>query len=445
MAYLRFEWSRIFTGKRNLAFFALITLLAAYFTASGAGEIRRFQAERDLFNHFEKEKFGQIATYAQYGGFGFRILYEAGPLNLFFVNSSVLQHLESNVDSFEVIRADSSFKGDKLFLMRGFFKDFAGILFVFGSLLMFHFGRMALVSAPYLRFVGRRISVARHFVLTSAARLAWLDLFFFVLGMGLFALIQAAGIAFSAPERRIFCLYLLFLLLFLDFIYVLGQFTTLLAGLRKTSFLWVFLAWFACIFLLPELNRISVFRESQALEPAEKVNLEKFRNLMSIERKFRDYLKANSGTSLDELRRMQKEFAMQFLSSSFWVNTSLEIRYLRQVERVIAGHENRSLLFPTTYYQYLCGEISGKGYHGYLAVMDYVMKIRSRFMQFFLQKRYLEPGSPVMSFITGDENIFRAPSRLPGSFRLGTAFTGLYGLLLFLLSLWGLRRRALTS
>lgn len=442
LAFLRFERKRIFTEKKNLVFFALIALLAAYFVWSGTNEFRRFQTEKSFFVNLEREKTGQIASYNQYGAFGFRILYEAGPLNLFFVNSTVLQDLESNIDSFETIRAHSSFKGDKLFLMRGYFKDFAGILFVFGSLLMLHFGHAAMVSPAYLRFLGGRMPLARYFSRTTAARLFWLDLFFLALGLGSFAGVRAAGIAFSAPERSAFCLYLLFLLLFLNFVYLLGQLATVVAGFRKASLLWLLLVWFACIFLLPELGRISVFKESQRLEPAEKINLEKFRNLMAIEQKFRDYLKVNSANSLDSIRRMQKEFAMQFINSSFLVNSGLEIRYLRQVEKVIAAHERRSVLFPSTYFQFLSGEISGKGYRGYLQFMGHVMKIRARFTQFIMRKRYLEGGSEMESFVKGSENIFRAPSRLPGSFALGLAVTGLYGLLLFLLSRWLLRRRA---
>ena len=441
LAFLRFEACRIFAEKKNLVFFALIALSAGYFAWSGVNEYRRALNEREFFVNFEKEKTRQIATYSQYGTFGFRILYETAPLNLFFINSGILQDLESNIDNYEAIRIDSSFKGDKLFLMRGYFKDFAGILFVFGSLLMLYLGHLALVSPPYLRFLAGRLPLARYFYLTTVARLFWLNLFFLVLAMGLFFGVQTAGITFSRPERAVFLCYLLFLVLLLDFIYLLGQLTTVLVRFRKTFFLWFFVAWFACIFLLPELGRISVFRKSQSLEPAEKVNLEKFRNLMAMEKDFREYLKANPRTSLDQIRQMQKKFAVQFINSSHLVNTALELRYLRKVENVIADHECRSLLFPTTYYQFLSGEVSGKGYHGYLDFMDYIIKLRGRFMQFYLKKRYLEPDSAIESFVKSDENIFRPRSRLPHSFTSGVMVTVCYCAVLLLLAFWSLQRQ----
>ena len=439
-AFLCFEWQRIFREKKNLIFFAFISFLSAYFVWSGLNEYRQFQIEKRIFLKFEEEKVKQFTTYVQYGTFGFRLLLEASPLNLFFANSSILQDVESNVDGFEAIRVDSSFKGNKLFLKRGFFKDFAGILFVFGSLLMLYLGNLALTSPAYLRFMKGCMSLKKFYLLTTAARLFWLNLFFMALGMGMFLLVHLGGCAFSRGETAIFLRYLLFLILLLDFFYLLGQFTAVLVGFHRVFFLWLFIAWFVSVFLLPEMSRISVFNESRTLESAEKVNLEKFRNLMALEKKFRDYLKLNPSTPLDQIRQMQKKFAVQFINSSYLVNTSLETKYLREVERVIAAHERQSIVFPTTYYQFVTGEVSGKGYYGYLDFMDDIMKLRNRFIQFYLKKRYEETDAPVESFVKNDENIFRARSRLPGSFRFGMLATALYCAALFILAFWRLRR-----
>jgi hypothetical protein len=441
LAFLRFERRRIFGDRKNLVFLGFISLLSAYFTWSGVNERRQFQDEKKAFINFEKEKISQLITYAQYGTFGFRLIYEASPLNIFFVNSSVLQDLESNIDGFEVIKVESSYKGNKLFLKRGYFKDFAGIPFIFGSLFMLYMGHLALVSPAYVRFVTGRMPLRKMFAMTTLARLFWLDLFFASLGLGLFMLVQFAGVAFAAAEKNVFLWFLLFLVLLMDFFYLLGQFTAVLVRFRKIFFLWLFVVWFVCIFLLPELDRISVFNKSQALESAEEVNLEKFRALMALEKKFRDYLKVNPAMPLDQIRQMQKKFAVQYMNSSFLMNSSLEVKYLREVERVISEHERQSVLFPSTFYQFLTGEVSGKGYYGYLDFMDYIMKLRNRFMQFYLKKRYEGSDSAsVESFVKGDENIFLSRSRLPGTFGLGMLATALYGAALFALSCWRLRR-----
>jgi hypothetical protein len=440
LAFLRFEWHRLFAEKKNLVFLGFIALFSAYFTWSGLYDFRQFQVEKDLFKKFEKEKISQIVNYTQYGAFGFRLLYEASPLNLFFVNSSILQDVESNIDSLEAIKIESSFKGKKLFMKRGYFKDFAGIPFIFGSLFMLYMGHLALVGPAYLRFMSERMSLKKFYGLTTAARLFWLDLFFVSLGLGLFFLVRLGGVSFSAREGNIFLLYLLFLVLLLDFIYLLGQYASILLRFRKIFFLWFFIVWFICIFLLPEFNRISVFNQSLVLASAEKVNLDKFRTLMALEKKFRDYLKVNPSTPLDQIRQMQKKFAVQFINNSYLVNTGLETKYLRDVEKVIVGHERQSVLFPTTFYQFFTGEVSGKGFYGYLDFMDYIMKLRNRFMQFYMKKRYEDNNSIVESFVKGDENIFRSRSRLPDTYWFGVLATVLYSAALFLLAFGRLRR-----
>ncbi len=445
LAFLRFEARRIFFEKKNLFFLGFITLFSAYFVWSGLNDHRQFQAEKEVFLRFEGEKFSQFVSYSQYGGFGFRLLYEAPPLNLFFANSSVLQDVESNIDGMEAIKVESSFKGNKLFLNRGYFMDFAGIPFVFGSLLMLYLGHLAMVSPAYLRFMAGRVSLKRFFVLTTGARLFWLDIFFFSLGLGLFFLVQLWTGVFSPPDRAVFLRFMLSLVLLLDFIYLLGQWMAVLVRSRKVFFLWFFVVWFVCVFLLPEINRISVFNKSQSLESAEKVNLEKFRALMALEKRFRDYLKENPASSLDQVREMQKKFAVQFINSSYLVNTSLESRYLREVEGVIARHERQSVLFPTTFYQFLTGEASGKGYYGYLDFMDYIIKLRNRFVQFYLKKRYEGGDIPVESFVRNGENIFLSRSRLPGTYWSGILVTALYSALLCVLAFRRLQRLVFSS
>lgn len=440
LAFLRFEGRRIFGERKNLVFLGFIALSSAYLAWSGLNEYRSFLEGKKAFINFEKEKTSQISTYAQYGVFGFRLLVEASPLSLFFVNCSVVQDLESNIDNFEAIRVESSFKGNKLFMKRGYFKDFAGVVFVFGSLLMLYLGHLALVSPAYVRFMTNRMSLGKFYCMTTLARLSWLNLYFLALAASLYFLIRLTGVAFSISDRRTFLLYLAFLILMLDFFYLLGQMTTVLVRFRRVSFFWFFVVWFVCVFLLPEISRISVFNRSQALDSAEKVNLEKFRNLMAMEKRFGDFLKVNPSTPMDQVRQMQKKFAIQFINSSFLVNTALETRYLREVEEVIAGHERQSVLFPTTFYHFLTGEASGKGYYGYIAFMDYIMKLRSRFIQFYLKKRYEESDPPMESFVKLEENVFRSPSQPPKSYWWGFWATVMYGSVIAILTFRRLSR-----
>jgi hypothetical protein len=440
LVFLRFECQRLFRDIKNLIFLIFFTLFSLYFVWSGLNEYRQFQNDKKIFVKFEKEKIGQISNYANYGAFGFRLLYEASPLNLFFVNSGVLLDVESNIDTFETIKVESSFKGRKLFSKRGYFKDFAGIPFIFGSLFMLYLGNLALVTPAHVRFIMGRLTLKKYYILTTLARLFWLNMYFTALGMTLFLLVQAGGTRFSHSAGGIFILYLLFVVVLLDFFYLLGQLTTVLVRFGKIFFFWLFIVWFICIFLLPEVNRIIVFNKSSGLESAEKVNLDKFRTLMTMEKRFLDFLKEKPKISPDQFREMQKKFAINFLNNSYLLNMSRETRYLREVAKVITGHEWQSVVFPSTFYYFLTGEASGKGYYGYLDFMDYIMRLRNRFIQFYIHKRYEASDAVVEPFVKSDENVFHSRSRLPGTFWLGFLSTLVYAAGFFLLAYWRLKR-----
>lgn len=440
LSFFRFELRRLFFEKKNIIFLFFISLFSLFFVWSGFNEYRQFQNDKKVFVNYEKEKSSQFSTYSQFGAFGFRLLYEVSPLNLFFVNSIILQDVESNIDTLEAIKVESSFKGKKLFLKRGYFKDFAGIMLAFGSLFMLYLGNLAMVSLAQVRFMMGCFSLKKYYVLITAVRLFWLNLFFLFLGLGLFLLVGAAGSHFSRTEIRIFLFYLLYLIVLLDFFYFLGQLTAVLVSFRKISFLWLFIVWFICIFLLPEINRISVFNNSAALESVEKVNLEKFRTLMAMEKKFRDYLKEKPTMRLDQIQQMQKKFAVNFLNNSYLQNMGRETKYLREVEKVISNHEWQSALFPTTFYYFLCGEASGKGYYGYLDFMDYIMKLRNRFIQFYIQKRYGKNNAVVEPFVKGEENVFHARSQLPGTYWFGLLTAAFFAVVFFILAYWRLCR-----
>ena len=440
LSFFRFELRRLFCEKKNIIFLFFISLFSIFFVWSGLNEYRQFQNDKKIFIKYEKEKSSQFSSYSQLGAFGFRLLYEVSPLNLFFVNSIILQDVESNIDTLEAIKVESSFKGKKLFLKRGYFKDFAGIMLAFGSLFMLYLGNLAMVSMAQVRFMMARLSLKKYYVLTTVARIFWLNLFFLFLGLGLFLLVGAAGSHFSRTESVIFLFYLLGLVLLMDFFYFIGQLAAVLVGFRKISFIWLFIAWFTCIFLLPEINRISVFNKSSALESAEKVNLEKFRTLMEMEKKFRDYLKDKPTMRLDQIQQMQKKFAVNFLNNSYLQNMGRETRYLREVGEVISNHEWQSALFPTTFYYFLCGEASGKGYYGYLDFMDYIMKLRNRFIQFYIQKRYESNNAVVETFVKGEENVFHSRSQLPGTYWFGLLYTAFLAAVSFVLAYLRLRR-----
>ena len=72
--------------------------------------------------------------------------------------------------------------------------------------------------------------------------------------------------------------------------------------------------------------------------------------------------------------------------------------------------------------------------------MDYIMKLRNRFIQYYLQKRYANNYAVIESFVKGDENIFHSRSQLPNTYWIGVLATVFYAAVFFILAYWRLRR-----
>jgi len=439
--YVRFEAGRLFRDPRSLAVFIILILVTQYFVALGAQEYRRFKNDKALFLRYEKEKVSHYVNYTQYGGFGFRVLYEGAPLAAFFFNSQVLADVESNIDNFEAIRVEYSFKGKKLFLQRVHYRDFAGFLFLVGPLFMLYLGGISIPSLAYLKMMLRRISFNRFLALTTTVRLLLLDLFFILLVALALLLSRAAGLPFSRADIRHLLAFTLYLLLFLDFFYLLGFSLAALIRSRSRFLLWGLAAWFAAVFILPEIGRLTVFNRSARLTPSAQVDLDKFATLMEMEKKVEEYYRNHEVFSKDEFRQIQKQMAISFLNSGYLLNLSREKKYQSEVADVIRRFERQSLLFPSLYYTFLSGELSAKGYYGYLAFVDYILTLRLRFLRFFISKKYeSNNGGQVESFVRADENVFPAPSLLPSMFWNAMAVVAAYCLAFFALACSGWRR-----
>ncbi|MCP5051769.1 MAG: hypothetical protein GY940_31675, partial [bacterium] len=96
------------------------------------------------------------------------------------------------------------------------------------------------------------------------------------------------------------------------------------------------------------------------------------------------------------------------------------------------NYYNYSVLFPTTFYNLTAQEIGSRGYANYLAFYDYLIKLRFRFVRFWIDMVYYhDPGSAVRNFVQKGENLFQLQPRPPGNFNIGVLISFLWSLFLF--------------
>lgn len=416
---LKYEAGQIYRSELNIIFFIVFLALSLFFVLSGILDYRNFDKEKEPFLKYEASKVRQFNNYEQYGGYGFRLLYEPSPLSLFFYNSSIFENLYSNVDNSERIKIDNSYKGKNLFQRKGLFKDFAGVFFLFGSLFMLYMGAAS--------FKGKKLFPGFSNILI---RLGILDASFAIVMAILYAVTQLFGLHFTKSESLHYLNFCLFLTVFLSFFFAAGLLLRVLSRNGILLYVYVFIFWFLSVSVIPEMMTLHILNKSQRLPVNEKQNYEKLKALMYFEKIAEQ---AVSGIKdKNEVLRIYKERANTFFNTNYRKNQDLENQLNKNVEKVVNNYGNISLFFPTGYYHFLSGELSGKGYYGYLQFSRYILNLRLKFFKFYLEKRAESQKGDMESFIKGNENIFRAKSITPSNFLGGLGITGLYFLLMLI-------------
>lgn len=437
MPVIKFELERLLTDKKNLIWLLCLFLITVYFTNLGIIDYRNFFNDKKAFCDFEKKKIKSFVTYGQYYAFGFRLLYEPSKLIVFFRNSNIFQNIESNIDGTEVIKVYNPKKG-KFIVNRGYFKDFAGVLFFLGSLYMFYVGSISFRTYPFLKYFISR----KHLAASILSRLIMLNLIFMFILLINYLFCIFKGIAFSKIEAGIFASYCIYTLVFLSFFYLAGTFTAAVFKAKKIGA--AFIIWIILVLGIPEINNNNLVNRIEKIPTYESLNLKKLSTLMEIEKntqeKVLQILKGNKDKK--EIKKVHKDGALIFFKKVYPANKKIEDEYNRGVSRVIKRYEKESVVIPTSYYRFFTGEISSMGYSGYYDFLNYNARMREDFFQFFFKKRYeVEETHNIESFVKSEENIFKAQSRLPKSFYVGLGFTSLFTILFFAASYFVLSRK----
>jgi hypothetical protein len=376
---LKLEIVRIFSLKRYIIFVALFGLIGIYFVYSGAREYKNFLDQKEFFITHEQDKMNLYASHGHYGDYGFRILYEPPPMSIFFNNSGVFENLYSTVDMTENLEVNRSSKGRSLLLKKGFFKDLAGMFFFFGSLFMVYMGMTSYISEKYFFKFGNVL--IRLGILNSVSVILICAWYYFP---------KIFLLRFGTGEGEIFFYFVVYLLLFLGFFYGAGLLIRVLCRSKSVRCFCLLIFWLLSITIIPEMMNIFLQEKSQVLP------------------------------------------AGDFLETGFVKNSKIEKEINTHFRQVIREYEILLLVYPTGFYNYLSGEVSGRGYNGYLDFVNYTLALR---------RKFIGNDKSLASLVKGHGNIFYARSFLPRSFPIALGLTLLYTIIFFIVSYVILKRR----
>lgn len=430
----RYELKRLFFTKESLSFLTCILILSFILTNFGIKEYKGLKNKKELFGDYEKSRVSRYITYDQYGGFGFRVMYEPSPLIVFFFNSYLFYDLESNIDTTEILRIYTLKKGQSLF-KKGKFIDFSGILFFCGSIYMMFSGLSVYKNSFYAKFISNK---KYAMALSLITRLLIADLFFIVIIFLNFYFAVISGISFSSNEIDIFKLFAIYILFFLNLFYFIGFIISSLFQSHRnfiTIIVWIFF-----IFVVPEISNMNLVDKINDIPTNESLNIEKISVLMNVERNARNEL-LNLKKEKKYTKEKQYELVVKFLNDGYIENKEKECRFNAKVSDVIKSHENQSSYIPVNFYKLMSSEISSKGYYGYQEFVEFNVNTKDEFFNFYVKKRYKSNDQSIESFVKKDENIFKAESQLPENYTTALLLTLAYTILLFLISFFILHFR----
>jgi len=204
------------------------------------------------------------------------------------------------------------------------------------------------------------------------------------------------------------------------------------------TYLWVFLFSVVSIFLIPEINRVYLFNESQKLPTNEKINIKKLKTLMDFEKKVVEVL-LKRRPSLTEAQSIYMKVAKEYKKNEFMLNVSRELMLKKRLKDLITYYEKLSLLFPSLYYSFASHEISGQGFYGYLAFYDYIINLRREFLDYYIQEMYIKRSQKIEPFVKNNENIFKAKNHLPETYMYGILIIVSYCIILIGIAYFRLR------
>jgi ABC-type transport system involved in multi-copper enzyme maturation permease subunit len=273
----------------------------------------------------------------------------------------------------------------------------------------------------------RYVSDKRIFLFTAGSRLIIVSLLSIGVIIMSLLLVSINGILLTPADYIDICIFTLILLLTITFFFLIG----ILIGFVKSN-AWgiavIFIAWLIMVYIIP-----SIFNEMG------KIKLSQIPSKVSSDREKWDLVvKSNDRGSKEvggyrpDMKR--DEHFRRVLESIYQIEDkeiqNIENHIAKKHQETISFAQAFDFLIPTTFYNSITGELSGRGVENVNEFFKYIVSFRLRFMRYFANKKHFSGDKKVESFVKARENVFTSSIRLPGNFISGTIVLVLYVVIL---------------
>ncbi len=433
--YLAHEFLRFFQKWNLLAWLSILILLFLSVN-HGVNEALAQPAKIAKFQDIQKEYFKKTPNYEGYGRDGIKVLFKPSNAAIFSGYAAVPPDLTIHFDSIVMLGINNNYKGKSL--ARGVFQNILGfqhIVLYLVSIMYMLYGFVSLRSPEYMRFHSSLKPGPGVFRSIIISRLLLVSLAFILVNALMYSWARFRGIGFTPADHTGLLTQLIAALFMLAIFYSLGVFI----GSRKQSvfsYLVLFIAWFILVHIIPGI--LGSWAENKLPDAIEdyQTELENFEVLM----KFEDFsLKENGKFNRDKIEVFQV-VAEKYYKEYYTIIQENQNKLKTKIESIINTMSSLSLLSPTTFYMNTCSETGSRGYLNYIDFYIYGQDMKLRFVRFYIDRTIYNDPKVMVSFITGNENIYQASSRVPHYFLFGLLFQVILAGCLLTLSYFSYRR-----
>jgi hypothetical protein len=395
----------------------------------GIDQYNSFKKEKENFSEIEDLFVKSYKSYQFYGSEGIRILNDKSPLCILFKISAFKETTSSHFDTSEIIEVNNSRRGKSRFVNnKNLIDGFGDIIYLFGSLLIMYLGVTTFDGTNNLKLYKKLMRL----LLSIFNRTLIPGLYFSFLFVMAYLALPVFGITLTGVELNAYVYYSVYTLCLLFLFFISGVTISVFNSSAKRQdmkYFYALLVWLLMIVGIPFISNYFISNRANDIPSVHELYLDKFKRLMAYQneaaKKIYDEADKKNPEDID-LYEIARKYVREYLIKIFPVNNAKEKDYIAKVKQVMQADENRALIFPTTYHQFLSGEIAGDGHYAYLEFMDYVLKLWESFYKYYIHKRYYSEDKTVESFVKTDQNIFKSRPVIPPSFAKGLGILFLY-------------------
>ena len=430
-------------NRRNLTFAAVVFILSLVAVLRGLDDYNAALVESREFHEAEAVRLKNQLNYMAYAKEGIRVFVVPSATDIFFPTPAVFSQLTARVDTLATVEIQGNCKGKVIFKKdAGIRLRYSVIVLMLGSLAALFLLAEAMNRKEFLKSQVSHWNRTMVYLATVLSRVLFLALGYSLLYAGMVGLVLLHRVTLtSADIITLLHHYGLTLLILLVFA-LLGA---LLGSVLKP---WhnggsrgpVLITWLIAVIIIPAIIDWNSEKPPQNLSSPYKLYTDK----MNIVNEWENSIEKKYGIFDNTNMQVEKRLVNDFKQRIWPELRNREAENRQKLELGIRTANRAALLTPVTFYHLACGEMSSQGYENYLHLYDLLIRMNREFFLFWENRVYYRDPQEIVSFIKGDENLYKAQGRLPREFVPGHMVLSGYILFLALLS-YLLYTRSLTA